>query len=104
MNEKNKKKGLLRRSVDKMRTFGGYIKKNSTKGFVAMKKAGNIIIKKSKPAAEKIKSTAKYMGDHLPYFHKHNKVKSQEDIRADMYDLDGNNHNDDLNKEKDKKE
>ena len=87
MNDKNKKKGLLRHSIDKMRNFGGYIKKNSTKGFVAIKKAGNIIAKKSKPAAEKIKITAKYMGEHIPYFHKH-KIKSQEDIRSDNLEED----------------
>ena len=79
--EKNRKKSLLRNSIDKVKKFGGYIKKNSNKGFVAIKKAGNIIAKKSKPAADKIKYTAKYMGDHMPYFHKH-KMRSQEDIRA----------------------
>ena len=104
--EKNKKKGLLRKSMDKVRTFGGYIKKNSNKGLVAIKKAGNIIVKKSKPAADKIKSTAKstarYMEEHIPYFHKH-KVKSQEDIRswnigdekADVDDKKENNLNED---------
>ena len=60
-----------------------------------MKKAGNIIIKKSKPAAEKIKTTAKYVGEHMPYFHKH-KFKSQEDIRT-------NNFNVDIKKDKDMK-
>ena len=47
-----------------------------------MKKAGSIIAKKSKPAAEKIKSTAKYMGEHIPYFHK-GRFRSQDDIRAE---------------------
>ena len=99
--EKNKKKGLLRNSINKVKTFGGYIKKNSTKGIGAIKKAGNIIIKKSKPAAEKIKSTAKstarYMEEHIPYFHKH-KVKSQEDIRS------GNNIGDEKVDDEDKKD
>ena len=103
--EKSKRSGLLRKSMDKVRTFGGYIKKNSTKGIVAIKKAGTILVKKSKPAAEKIKSTAKstarYMGEHMPYFHKH-KVKSQEDIRSDNY-IDGDKIDNDENK-KDGKE
>ena len=93
MDDKNKKKGLLRRSVDKMRTFGGYMKKNSTKGFAAIKKAGNIIAEKSKPATEKIKNTDKYMGEHIPYFHKH-KIKSQEDIRNDNLEEDKKDNDD----------
>jgi len=102
-NNKTDKKGLLRLSLNKVKSIGGYIKKNSVKGFGSIKKAGNLIAQKSKPAAEKIKSTAKYMGEHIPYFHK-SKVKSQEDIRADMHDLDHNNHKDDINNEKDEKE
>ena len=85
--ENKTKKGLLRSSLNKIKNIGGYIRKNSTKGIVAMKKAGNIIIKKSKPAADKIKTTAKYVGDHMPYFHKH-KFKSQEDIRNNNFDID----------------
>ena len=81
--EKNSlKKNFLRNSINKMKHIGGYIKKNSIKGIKAMKKAGSIIAKKSKPAAKKIKSTAKYMGEHIPYFHK-GKFRSQDDIRAD---------------------
>ena len=102
-NNKTDKKGLLRLSLNKVKSIGGYIKKNSVKGFGSIKKAGNLIAQKSKPAAEKIKSTAKYMGEHIPYFHK-SKVKSQEDIRADMHDLDHNDHKDDINNEKDEKE
>ena len=85
-NEKHGKnsltKSLLKTSINKMKTFGGYIKKNSIKGITAMKKAGNLIAKKSKPAANKIKSTAKYVGEHIPYFHK-GKFRSQDDIRVD---------------------
>ncbi len=101
--KKTDKKGILRLSVNKVKSIGGYIKRNSVKGIGSIKKAGNLIAQKSKPAAEKIKSTAKYMGEHIPYFHK-SKVKSQEDIRADMHDFDENNYKDDINKEKDKKE
>ena len=79
--EYNRKKSLLRSSINKVKNFGGYIRKNSAKSIVVIKKAGNILVKKSKPAAEKIKSTAKYVGEHMPYFHKH-KIKSQEDIRS----------------------
>ena len=75
------KKNFLKSSIKKMKVIGGYIKKNSIKGIKAVKKAGSIIVQKSKPAAEKIKSTAKYMGDHIPYFHK-GRFKSQDDIRA----------------------
>ena len=81
------KKNFLRSSLNKMKKIGGYIKKNSIKGIKAVKKAGSLIAKKSKPAAEKIKSTAKYMGEHIPYFHKL-KFKSQDNIRA------GNNFED----------
>ena len=82
-NEKSSlKKNFLRNSINKVKHLGGYIKKNSIKGIIAMKKAGSIIAKKSKPAAEKIKSTAKYMGEHIPYFHK-GRFRSQDDIRAD---------------------
>ena len=100
-NKKTDKKGILRLSVNKVKSIGGYIKRNSVKGFGSIKKAGNLIAQKSKPAAEKIKSTAKYMGEHIPYFHK-SKVKSQEDIRAEIYNLDENNQKNDINKEKDK--
>ena len=75
------KKNFLKSSIKKMKVIGGYIKKNSIKGIKAVKKAGSIIVQKSKPAAEKIKSTAKYMGEHIPYFHK-GRFKSQDDIRA----------------------
>lgn len=82
-NEKNiLKKNFLRSSMHKMKSLGGYIKKNSIKGITAMKKAGNIIAKKSKPVAEKIKSKAKYMGEHIPHFHI-GKYRSQDDIRLD---------------------
>ena len=82
-NEKNiLKKNFLRSSMNKMKSLGGYIKKNSIKGITAMKKAGNIIAKKSKPVAEKIKSKAKYMGEHIPHFHI-GKYRSQDDIRLD---------------------
>ena len=75
------KKNFLKSSIKKMKVLGGYIKKNGIKGIKAVKKAGSIIVQKSKPAAEKIKSTAKYMGEHIPYFHK-GRFKSQDDIRA----------------------
>ena len=82
-NEKNiLKKNFLRSSMHKMKSLGGYIKKNSIKGITAMKKAGNIIAKKSKPVAEKIKTKAKYMGEHIPHFHI-GKYRSQDDIRLD---------------------
>lgn len=81
-NEKSSlKKNLLKTSLNKVKTFGVYIKKNSVKGIKAMKKAGHIIAVKSKPAAEKLKSGAKYMGEHIPYFHK-SIFKSQDDIRV----------------------
>ena len=98
----NLKKTFLKNSINKMKNFGGYIKKNSIKGFVAMKKAGTLIAKKSKPAAEKIKLTAKYMGEHIPYFHK-GKYKSQDDIRIDnnFEDIKGTEN---LEKKEDKKE
>ena len=102
-NEKNTlKKNFLRSSIHKMKSLGGYIKKNSIKGIAAVKKAGNIIAKKSKPAAEKIKSTAKYMGEHIPHFHI-GKFRSQDDIGHDynFEDLKGTENAD--NKE-DKKE
>ena len=76
----NKKKSLLKSSINKVKDIGGYIRKNSVKSLVAIKKAGNIIVQKSKPAAEKIKYTAKYVGNHMPHFHI-SKVKSQENIR-----------------------
>ena len=100
--KKNLKKNFLKSSINKMKTFGGYIKKNSIKGIVAMKKAGSLIAKKSKPAAEKIKSTAKFMGDHIPYFHK-GRFKSQDDIRAGNHfeDVKGT---DNLESKEDKKE
>ena len=103
-NEKNMlKKSFMKSSVNKMKTFGGYIKKNSIKGIDAMKKAGSIIAKKSKPAAEKIKSTAKYVGGHFPHFHI-GKFKSQDDIRIDhnFDDLKGTENED--NKEVKKEE
>ena len=75
------KTNFLRSSLKKMKIIGGYIKKNSIKGIKAVKKAGSLIAKKSKPAAEKLKSTAKFMGEHIPYFYK-GKFKSQDDIRA----------------------
>lgn len=89
--ENTDKKGILKLSINKMKIFGGYIKKNSVKSIEKIKKAGNIIAQKSKPATDKIKSTAKYMGEHIPYFHK-NKVKSQEDINTGNFNID-NNHN-----------
>ena len=83
-----RKKSLLKSSINKMKDFGGYIRKNSVKSLVAMKKAGKIIVQKSKPAATKIKSTAKYVGDHMPYFHKH---RSQDNIRNnDDFNVDNN--------------
>jgi hypothetical protein len=80
--EKNFKKNLLKMSLNKVKSLGGYIRKNGAKSIEAIKKAGTIIAKKSKPAAENIKKTAKYVGEHIPYFHKH-KIKSQEDIKND---------------------
>ena len=103
-NEKNLlKKNFLKSSINKMKTFGGYIKKNSIKGIGAMKKAGSIIAKKSKPAAEKIKSTAKYVGGHIPHFHL-GKFRSQDDIKMDhnFEDLKGTENMD--NKEIQKEE
>ena len=100
----NKKKGLLRSSLKKIKSLGGYIRKNSTKSIVAIKKAGNIIAKKSKPAAEKIKSTAKYVGEHMPYFHKHNKIKSQEDIRSNINLNADIKNNEDIKNDKEKEE
>ena len=99
---KSVKKNFLKSSLNKMKTLGGYIKKNSIKGIAAMKKAGSLIAKKSKPAAEKIKSTAKYMGEHIPYFHK-GRFKSQDDIRAEnnFEDVKGT---DNLGSKEDKKE
>ena len=90
--EINIKNNFLRNSLKKMKIIGGYIKKNSIKGIKAVKKAGSLIAQKSKPAAEKIKSTAKYMGEHIPYFHK-GRFKSQDDIRG------GNNFEDVKNTE-----
>ena len=105
-NEKsNLKKSLLRTSINKVKTFGGYIKKNSVKGIKAMKKAGHIIAVKSKPGMEKLKSTAKYMGEHIPHFHI-GRFRSQDDIRANnnFEDVKGTENVDDIkedNKEKD---
>ena len=99
---KTLKKNFLKSSLNKMKTLGGYIKKNSIKGIAAVKKAGSLIAKKSKPAAEKIKSTAKFMGEHIPYFHK-GRFKSQDNIRAGNHfeDVKGT---DNLGSKEDKKE
>lgn len=101
----NLKKSFLKNSINKMKHLGGFIKKNSVKGLSAMKKAGTLIAKKSKPAAQKIKSTAKFMGEHIPYFHK-GKFKSQDDIRLDdnFEDVNGTENLDNKEDKKEEKE
>jgi len=71
------KDNLLKKSVDTMKSLGGYIKKKSAKSLSAIKKAGKLIVDKSRPAAQKIKSTAIYVGEHIPYLNKF-KNKSHE--------------------------
>ncbi len=91
--EKNFKKSLLRASINKVKSIGGYIKKNSSRSIEVIKRAGNVIVQKSKPAAEKIKKTAKYVGEHLPYFNKHI-MKSQEDLGNNKNDFEEENKSD----------
>lgn len=63
-------KNIVNFSLRKLKTVGAFVRKESIKGYGAIKKAGGIIAKKSLPATNKIKSTAKstanYVGKHMP--------------------------------------
>ena len=69
-----KAKKLMNYSLNNMKKFGNFMKKEGIKGFGIMKKYGNVIANKSKPI---IQNSTKYVKEHVPYFNK-NKGGSEE--------------------------
>ena len=99
-NKNNDKKGLMRNSLIKMKKIGGVVKTNGIKGFVVMKKAGIIFVQKTKPVANKIASTAKYVGkttykyvgSHMPHFHKNRTSIDNKEDNNEKNNEDEKNH------------
>ena len=62
-------KKVMDYSLQGIKKFGNFMKKEGIKGYGLMKKYGNIIAKKSMPA---IQGATKYVKDHVPTFNKSN--------------------------------
>ena len=72
-NNLNKKKSFLRKSLNKIKKVGVYIKKEGSKGYGMIKKASKVINEKYHPG-KKVKTAAKFFGkqiNKLPGMHHH---------------------------------
>ena len=74
-----KAKKLMNYSLNNMKKFGNFMKKEGIKGFGMMKKYGGVIANKSKPI---IQNSTKYVKEHVPYFNK-NKGNSEENSQKE---------------------
>ena len=74
-----KVKKAMNYSLQNMKKFGNFMKKEGIKGFGMMKKYGGVIANKSKPI---IQNSTKYVKEHVPYFNK-NKGNSEENSQKE---------------------
>ena len=81
-------KKVMDYSVQNVKKFGNFMKKEGIKGFGLMKKYGEIIAKKSMPV---IQGATKYVKDHVPSFNnKNDNTQKEEDKKEENNNDNGN--------------